>query len=260
PAFASAAGNADSPERDAQLVYCLDPVHRADLLTAAVRLGLLKANATVSPEQWAKDKGDDFGRACAALMAAESDSPGTAAQAKGANEDSWFMGLVKQFPLLLLGALLPLAGQSYERVSSQRRELRQELGARESAYRMAVREYLTAYEEDERADYSAVRAARDALAVALSRVPGPAVRRAAAEELAEGLPLAEPLPHSGGQYLLDTATRTHDAAEVHASVIARLQALPRLNRGLMYWGWRTVRTRPDHAGPVAAAGASGGGE
>ncbi|MGY1501139.1 hypothetical protein ACW4TU_31930 [Streptomyces sp. QTS52] len=253
PAFAASAGGADSPERDAQLVYCLDPVHRTDLLTAAVRLGLQKADAEVSPERWAKDHDEDFGRACAALMAAESDSPATSAQARGADDDGWLMTLVKQVPLLLLGALLPLAGQSYERVSSQRRSLRQELRTTETAYRVAVQEYLAGHDQEHPEDHSPVRAARYALAVTLSRVTGPSARRAAAEQLADGLPLARPLPRVDGGYLIDTPTRTLDAAEQHISVERCLRALPELNRGSLYWSWRTLRTRPGRAGAAGAA-------
>ncbi|WP_329277365.1 hypothetical protein [Streptomyces sp. NBC_01451] len=252
PAFGASAGGADSPERDARLVYCLDPVHRTDLLTAAVRLGLLKADAEVSPERWAKDHDDDFGRACAALMAAESDSPAAAAQSGGADGDGWLMTLVKQLPLLLAGALLTLGGQSYERVSSQRRSLRQELGTAESAYRAAVREYTTEHARETPADHPPVRAARDALFVALSRVPGPAARRAAAEELADGLPLAEPLPRTGA-YLFDRETRVRDAAEEHASAQRCLRSLSELNRGSLYWGWRTLRSRSARTGTAGGA-------
>ncbi|NEA61831.1 hypothetical protein [Streptomyces sp. SID12488] len=256
PAFAAAAGGADSPERDAQLVYCLDPVHRTDLLTAAVRLGLLKADAEVSPERWAKDHDKDFGRACAALMAAGSDSPATAAREdKGAGEDGWVVTLLKQLPLLLAGALLTLGGQSYERGQSERRSLRQELGTAESAYRAAVREYLADYRQDERADHTAVRAARDALAVTLSRVPDPPARRAAAERLADGLPLAEPLPRTAGLYLPDSQTRARTATGEQESVDRCLRSLPALNRTSLYWSWRTVRNRPALPGTTGTGGA-----
>ncbi|UIX34839.1 hypothetical protein [Streptomyces sp. GQFP] len=254
PAFAVSAGDANSPERDAQLVYCLAPAHRTDLRTAAVRLGLLKADADVTPEQWAKDHGDDFGRACAALMAAESDSPGTAAQAKEADKDGWLMTALKQLPLLLLGALLTLGGQSYERGSAERRSLRLELRTTENAYRDAVREYLDTYGVSyARADHSPVRSAREALTAALSRVPGPAARLAAAERIADGLPLAEPLPRSG-DYLLDSETRTRIANEEHTAVASCLRSLPELNRSFPYWSWRTRRPGS------AQSGASGGAE
>ncbi|MEH0423016.1 hypothetical protein [Streptomyces sp. B21-083] len=256
PAFAAAAGGADSPERDAQLVYCLDPVHRTDLLTAAVRLGLLKADAKVSPERWAKDHAEDFGRACAALMAAESNSPASAAQQdKGGGEDGWFVALLKQLPLLLAGALLTLGGQSYERGQSERRSLRQELGTTESAYRAAVREYLADYRQDERADHAAVRAARDALALVLSRVPDPPARRAAAERLADGLPLAEPLPRTAGRYLPDSPTLTRTADREQESVDRWLRSLSGLNRTSLYWSWRSLHNRPVRPG---AAGTGDG--
>lgn len=254
PAFAAPAWAVDSPERDARLVYCLDPVHRTDLLAAAVRLGLLKADAEVTPEQWAKDHDDDFERACAALMAAESDSPGTVAGGGDADEDGWFMTLLKQLPLLLAGALLTLGGQHYERGSSERRLLRQELRTTENAYREAVGEYLAEHSRSEQpVDHSAVRSAREALTVALSRVPGPSARRAAAERITDGLPLAGPLPQSDGPYLLDLATRTRTATEERASVERCLRALPELNRGSLYWTWLTVRTRSARPGTAGGA-------
>lgn len=254
PAFAASAGDANSPERDAQLVYCLAPTHRTDLLTAAVRLGLLKDGAKVTPEQWAKDHDDEFGRACAALMAAESDSPGTAARAEEAAGDGWLLTALKQLPLLLLGALLALVGQSYERGSAERRSLRLELRTTENAYRDAVREYLDTYGVSyDRADHSAVRSAREALTVALSRVPGPAARLAAAEGIADGLPLAEPLPRNSGIYLLDDETRTRIANEEHASVASCLRSLPELNRAFPYWSWRTRRSGSAQSGTTGGA-------
>jgi hypothetical protein len=253
PAFAASAGGADSPERDAQLVYCLAPVHRTDLLTAAVRLGLLKADDRVTPDRWAEDHDDDFGRACAALMAADSDSPGTAAQAEGADEDGWFIALLKQVPLLLVGALLALGGQSIERRRAEQRSLRQELGTTESAYRAAVREYLAEYGVRERPDHSAVRAAREALAATLSRVPGPPARRAAAERLADALPLADPLPRISGGYLLDSEDRVGGANEQHASVERCLRALPELNRSSSYWSRYRARTRAARSGTAGGA-------
>ncbi|MGW3653236.1 hypothetical protein [Streptomyces sp. NPDC000878] len=254
PAFAASSGDANSPERDAQLVYCLAPAHRTDLLTAAVRLGLLKDGAKVTPEQWAKDHDDEFGRACAALMAAESDSPGTAARAEEADGDGWFMTALKQLPLLLLGALLALGGQSYERGSAERRSLRLELRTTENAYRDAVREYLDTYGASyDLADHSAVRSAREALTAALSRVPGPAARLAAAERIADGLPLAEPLPRSGGGYVLDSETRVGIANEEHASVVSCLRSLPELNRAFPYWSWRTRRSGSAQSGTTGGA-------
>ncbi|WP_405816366.1 hypothetical protein OG241_17440 [Streptomyces sp. NBC_01390] len=256
PAFAAAAGGVDSPERDAQLVYCLDPVHRTDLLTAAVRLGLLKDDAKVSPERWAKVHDEDFGRACTALMAAESDTPASAAQKDGGGgEDGWFVALLKQLPLLLAGAVLTLFGQSYERGQSERRAIRQELGTTESAYRAAVREYLAHYRQTDRADHTAVRAARDALALALARVPDPPARRAAAERLAGGLPLAEPLPQANGPYLTVPQTRTRTADSEQESVDRWLRSLAELNRASLYWRWRTVRNRPVPAGTAGTGDA-----
>ena len=229
------------------------PVHRTDLLTAAVRLGLLKADDRVTPEQWAKGHDDDFGRACAALMAAESDSPATAVRAEETGEDGWFMALVKQLPLLLAGALLTLGGQSFERRRSEQRSLQQELRTTESAYRTAVREYLAEYGQPERQpDHSAVRATREALAAALSRVPGPPARQAAAERLIDTLPLADPLPRLSRGYLVDSEDRTRGVNEQHGSVERCLRALPELNRSSSYWSWRRLRTRSARSGAAGA--------
>lgn len=237
------AGDNGFAGRDVQLVYCLAPAHRTDLLAAAVRLDLLKADVRVTPEQWARDHSDDFGRACMALMAAESDSPATAGQDDGA-ADNWFIDLVKQLPLLLAGALLTLAGQAYERTGSERRSLRQELRSAESAYRGAAQDYLTEYRQDPQAGHSAVRAARDALAVVLSRVSGPPARRAAAGRLADELPLAEPLPQSDGRYLLDSEALSRHADTAHSSVERCLRSITELDRSSLYWSWITVRNRP----------------
>lgn len=147
PAFAAPGASA---ERDAQLVYCLGTAHRGDLVTAAVRLGLLKAGATAQEtviptaaggrmtlEKWAEHSQDDFGRACSALMSADSDSPGAAAG--GSAEDGWFMTFLKSLPLLGAGALLTLGGQFSERVSAERRQLTQQLDSGTAAFRAAAR-------------------------------------------------------------------------------------------------------------------------
>lgn len=98
PAFAAPAG---SKERDVQLVYCLDASHRAELFTAAARLGLLQPEASapvsvmatdsvmpaasvgrMTPQAWSVRRQDDFARACSALMGAAADAPGAAAEEK----------------------------------------------------------------------------------------------------------------------------------------------------------------------------------
>jgi hypothetical protein len=154
------------------------------------------------------------------------------------------MTLVKQLPLLLAGALLTLGGQSYERGASERRSLQQELRTAESAFRGTVQEYLAGYRQDARADHSAVRTARNALVVALSRVPGPSARRTAAERLADSLPLAEPLPQTDGTYLLDSEALTRNADREDASVERCLRSMPELNRTTLHWCWFIVRHRP----------------
>ncbi|POX48915.1 hypothetical protein C3489_26115 [Streptomyces sp. Ru71] len=255
-----------SSERDVQLVYCLDGPHRAGLVSAALRLRLLAPGSTAAPDavrpaqgpggamslqQWAERRTEDFGRACSALMAAASESPGTAAQGGGGG--GWFTDFLKQLPLLAAGALLTLAGQSSERISAERRQLGQQLETEESAYRTAVQDYLAGYEIDPRADHSAVRAARTALVGTLGRVPGPRARRDAARAAADALPLARPLPGQRDGYLLDTESRGVWAEEQRGTVEDKLRLISGLNGRTVYWGWRTVRAR------LARRGAPGAG-
>ncbi|MFF9327723.1 hypothetical protein ACF1AY_23805 [Streptomyces sp. NPDC014776] len=257
-----------SSERDVQLVYCLDGPHRAGLVTAGVRLKVLATGSTAVPDavrpvasagrggggpltlqQWAERREDDFGRACSALMAAASESPGTAAQDDGGG--GWLADFLKQLPLLAAGALLTLGGQASERLSAERRQFRQQLGGDESAYRTAVHDYLAAYETDERAEHTAVRAARTALAGTLNRVPGPRARRETARAAADTLPLAQPLRGDRDGYLLDTEGRVEYAEEQRSAMEDRLRLISELNRSKLYWSWRTVRdriTRRDTAG------------
>ncbi|MEV4923802.1 hypothetical protein [Streptomyces roseoverticillatus] len=260
PAYAGTASDAPE-ERDTQLVYCLDAKHRGDLVTAAIRLGLLRPDVTsdgiVRPsvagagsmtlEQWTERREEDFGRACSALMAAASDSPGTAAEKK--QEEGWFETFVKSLPLLAAGALLTLGGQFSERVSSERRQRSQQLSSHEAAFRAAVREYLAAYESDPRADHTAVATAREALRGVLSQVSGPATRRTEAQRLAEGLPLARPLPAAQGGGVLGTEGRARLSQEVRESVETHPRAVMDINRRSLYWRWRALRERSARTAP-----------
>ncbi|MFF8606208.1 hypothetical protein ACF06X_09740 [Streptomyces sp. NPDC015346] len=251
PAFAAPPG---SKERDVQLVYCLDSAHREDLVTAAVRLGLLRPDVStpdsvmptapvgrMSPEAWAVRHEGDFSRACSALMAAAADAPGASAEKK---EDGWFEAFLTSLPLLAVGALLTLGGQMSERLSSERRLLKQQLDAGATAFRTAARAYLTAYEADPHADHTPVAGARETLLGALAQVGGPGARRERAQSLADGLPLAQPLPGARAGTLLGTAARARDAQEVRRSVERELRAVAELKGRALYWRWRTVRARP----------------
>jgi len=261
PAFAAPGA---SGERDAQLVYCLDTAHRGDLVTAAVRLGLLKAGATAQDtvvptaaggrmtlEKWAEHSQDDFGRACSALMSAASDSPGAAAG--GSAEDGWFMTFLKSLPLLGAGALLTLGGQFSERVSAERRQLTQQLDSGAAAFRAAAREYLADYERRPDADHTAVLAARDALIGPLLQVSGPGARRDTARRLAGELPLARPLPSARDGAFLGLGARAQEAQGVRQSVERQLRTVSDLNGRALYWRWRTLRARPAPATPGASA-------
>ncbi|WP_146166702.1 hypothetical protein [Streptosporangium nondiastaticum] len=260
PAYVPAAAGG-SKERDAQLVYCLDAEHRRALVTAAIRLGLLQQDATpdgvVRPsaagagsmtlEQWAERREEDFGRSCSALMAAASDSPGTAAEEK--EEEDWLTAFVKSLPLLAAGALLTLGGQFSERISSERRQLSHQLASREAAFRAAVHEYLTAYENDPRADHAEVATSREALRGVLAQVPGPAARRTAAQRLAEELPLVRPLPAAQGGEILGTEGRARLGREVRESVETQPRAVMEINRRGLYWRWRALRRRSTRTAP-----------
>ncbi|MFF8277233.1 hypothetical protein ACF05T_14160 [Streptomyces lateritius] len=260
PAFAAPPG---SKERDVQLVYCLDSAHRGDLVTAAVRLGLLRPDVStpksvmptappvgrMSPEAWAVRHEGDFSRACSALMAAGADAPGAPAEKK---EDGWFEAFLTSLPLLAVGALLTLGGQMSERLSTERRLLKQQLDAGATAFRTAARAYLTAYEADPQADHTAVVSAREALLGALAQVAGPGARRERAQALADGLPLAQPLPGARAGTLLGTAARARDAQEVRGSVERELRAVAELNGRALHWRWRTARARLRRPAPEAA--------
>ncbi|MFE9253645.1 hypothetical protein [Streptomyces sp. NPDC006879] len=253
PTFAD---STSSGSRDIQLVYCLDSAHRGDLVAAAVRLMLLRPDSAADPgaavhlrsgghmalETWAARRVEDFGRACEALMAADSPPPATAT-ADGSAEDDWFTGFLKEIPLLAAGALLTLGGQQSERRVSEIRLFKSQLGAEEKVYRTAVREYLTRYEQDPHTDHRAVRTARETLAATLSRAPGPSVRQAAAQQVAEGLPLGRALSGNQAGALLGPEARAGEAERASALVDRRLRQISELNRSSLYWLWLTVRTK-----------------
>ncbi|MFE2878071.1 hypothetical protein ACFXG6_02830 [Streptomyces roseus] len=268
PASAAAAG---SRERDVQLVYCLDAPHRAELFTAAARLGLLEpaASAPVSvmatdsvvptasvgrmtPQAWSVLRQDDFARACSALMAAASDGPGAPAEEKKA-EGGWLETFLTSLPLLAVGALLTLGGQAWERVSAERRLLKQQLESGSASFRAAAREYLRNYEDNPAADHTAVLTAREALGAALARIGGPGARRARAGRLADELPLARPLPEFSGDRRLGSDARSRRAQEARQSVDRKLSAVSDLNRPGLYWRWRTARERAARTTPGASA-------
>ncbi|WP_158708475.1 hypothetical protein [Streptomyces sp. NRRL S-244] len=265
------AAPAGSKERDVQLVYCLDASRRAELVTAAVRLGLLQPGASapdslmatdsvmptasvgrMTPEAWSVRRQDDFARACSALMGAASDSPGAGAEEKK-GEGGWWETFLTSLPLLAVGALLPLGGQAWERVSSERRLLKQQLESGRASFRAAAREYLRNYEDDPAADHAAVLTAHEALGAALARVAAPGARRTRARQLADELPLARPLPEFSGDRRLGTDARARRAQEVRQSVDRKLSAVSDLNRRTFYWRWRTARERLARTTPGATA-------
>ncbi|MEV6582938.1 hypothetical protein AB0M92_32795 [Streptomyces sp. NPDC051582] len=268
PAFAAPAG---SRERDVQLVYCLDAPHRAELFAAAARLGLLRPAAPtpvsvmvtdsvlptasvgrMTPQAWSVRRQDDFARACSALMGAASDGPGPAAEEKK-EEGGWFGTFLTSLPLLAVGALLTLGGQSWERVSTERRLLKQQLESARTSFRAAAREYLRNYEDDPATDHAAVLTAREALGAALAQVAAPGARRARAHRLADELPLARPLPESSDGRLLGTHARARRAQEVRQTVDRMLSAVSDLNGRTLYWRWRTARERRARTTPGASA-------
>ncbi|MFJ8112659.1 hypothetical protein [Streptomyces sp. NPDC096132] len=247
----AAAAPAGSPSRDVQLVYCLSDAHRVDLVAAAVRLGLLTADSgadsvrtvgarrRMPPLRWAEVREEDFARACSALMAATSGAP--AAATPGAAEEDWFPTFLKGLPPLVVGVLLTLGGQIFERTSSEQRDMKRQLRSEESAFRTAVREYLADYEDDAGADHTAVRTSREALTVTLGRLPGPKARQRAALRAAEGIPLADPLPRVRDGAPLGMDARGHLTRAARAELDGALRAVVALDRGRVHWGWRTVR-------------------
>ncbi|WP_435611642.1 hypothetical protein [Streptomyces sp. bgisy159] len=260
---AAAPGAAD--ERDVQLVYCLGPAHRADLVAAGVRLGLLRpgsgaagpgvrraaSDGRLTVEDWADRHGKEFARACSALMAADSEAPAPAADKGG---DGWLATFGTALLLSAAGALITLGGQLSERIASERRELRRRLVAEEAAFRSAARAYLTGYENNPRTDHTAVREAREALAAGLFRVPGPAARRRAARQVAEGLPLARPLPAARDGAVLGTDARAEEARTAGRAVDVVPGSVAELDRAPGYWALRTVREGSAPAATREAAG------
>ncbi|WP_327268399.1 hypothetical protein OG233_10510 [Streptomyces sp. NBC_01218] len=242
------------PGRDVLLVYCLDPAHRAELVAAGTRLGVLDrrspgpgrvlpagADRPVTVEEWAGGpRSDDFARACSALMAAAAGTPGGAGEKK---EKGWPAELLTSLPLLVAGALLTLAGQASERVNAERRANRQQLALGELTYRTAVGTYLAAYESEGYGDHTAVLAARETLTAPLARISGPAARRAEARRLTEGLPLARPLAAEDGGGFLGRQARLREAHGVRLRLDRELGALAGLDRRAVHWRWRTVRER-----------------
>jgi hypothetical protein len=128
PPAALAAG---SGKDDVQLVYCLAPSHRADLVEAAVNLGEARtvpgdptrmragrAGRTLTAPQWAGLDPDAFRRTCLALMAA--DAAGEPAGGGGGGGDS--AGLGTALVVAAGAALFTLLGQVFERSTGGRRE------------------------------------------------------------------------------------------------------------------------------------------
>jgi hypothetical protein len=245
-----------SGERDVHLVYCLAASHRAGLVGAAEDLGLLRPGAAgqdaVRPpgaggpmtlEQWSRQHEKDFERACTALMAADAASSAGPAPAQDQSGDSWFVAFLKGLPPLAAGALLTLGGQSFERVSAERRQLTQQLAADQAAYRTAATAYLAAYERDAGADHTAVGSARETLVGSLTRVTGPRARCRAAERISDGLPLGRALPTVRGGNTLGLAARADESERAKRTADQHLRATADLDRGRLYWSWRTLRER-----------------
>lgn len=260
-AAATAAADDGGKERDVRLVYCLDDSHRAGLASAAVRLGLLKPGATadgaVEPTggpaapmtltAWAERRDDDFGRACDALMAAGSESPGSAPE----DEDGWLASLLTQWaqlPLVVLGALLTLLVQFWDRSLGERRSFKKRLETSRQTFRSAARLYLAAYERDPKADHAELLAAREALTGAFAEVEGTGARGRAARRLADGLPLSQRLPENGEGVPLGSDGRKHEADRVRQLMDRQLPQASDLSRTFVYWWWRALRDRPTGSG------------
>lgn len=260
----TAATAADSgKERDVRLVYCLDTSHRAGLASAGVRLGLLKPGATadgavrptggraVAPmtlTAWAERREDDFGRACDALMAAGSESPGSAVPK---DEDGWPAALLTQWaqlPLVVLGALLTLLVQFWDRTLGERRQFKKQLETCRQTFRSAARLYLAAYERDPKADHGELLPAREALSGAFAEVEGAGAKGRAARRLADGLPLSQRLPENSEGVPLTPDGRKHEADRIRQLMDRQLLQAADLSRTFPYWWWRALRDRPPGSG------------
>src|SRR3954452_6947914 len=125
--LAPAAAAADS-EEDVEAVYCLNDVHRPEVVLAAVHLGkgaevpgrpsMLaiggSARRAVSLEEWRRRDRDGFKTVCSALIKANSLNPG------GTGDGG--PGRLYSALLVALGAVLAMLATIVERIAQHRRE------------------------------------------------------------------------------------------------------------------------------------------
>jgi hypothetical protein len=112
---------------DGRLVFCLSPAQRANLVAAAVTLGLVTQGANadrvvvdhrqLSLSDWQVKDNADFTRACDALV---SSTPAVPAATSGGEGDMFLATLNALIPLLV-GALLGLATSAYRDAVIRRR-------------------------------------------------------------------------------------------------------------------------------------------
>jgi hypothetical protein len=146
----------DDARRDADLVYCLDPGNRAELVRAASALGLARPGTApdhvivsgreMTIEEWRSAHGRDFERGCAAL-ATSARPPTTVVQGTGLDS--------------VVGVLLPvLAGALLSWLSAEARARSITAQMEADNLRSAVRAYVNACNALGRAWSGPIRASR----------------------------------------------------------------------------------------------------
>jgi hypothetical protein len=221
-AFAAVAGAADETD-DAMRVYCLAPEHRDAMSEAAVALGLAhKENGSyrlvngdpLDLASWWKDRPEDFGRTCSALMAArpvrEPDVTITQPPGPGA------MTTLLPFLTGLVSAVLAFVAAAWRDRVARGRGLADDLRLRFEEFRAAAAAYMSSWTPGRSGDQLVDR--RGALLTQLAKVR--ATRRewrrvrSIEDELTTG-PLGEELTRNwAGQDYERTARLTERLGEL----------------------------------------------
>jgi hypothetical protein len=165
---------ASTADTDAGPVFCQEPAHRADLTTAAVTLGLASGSGdgtvvvggrTLSTQRWQRADPAGFGRACAAVRAAD----GAPAPSSGAG--AALLSVISVLLPLVAGAVLGLLTSAYRDAVLARRELATQLARAAREFTETGLEYVNTWRSPARqGDPAPVRQRRWRLAEVLEDV------------------------------------------------------------------------------------------
>ncbi|MER5490789.1 hypothetical protein [Streptomyces sp. NPDC002490] len=259
---ALAAGSEDDLHR----VYCLADDRRAEVVTAAVRLGTVTAvpgegeqvrtgpgsGGELTVQQWAERHPEDFRRVCRTVMAANGDAPDKGGDPAG--------GLATGLLLAAVAAAFTVLGSAVERGATYRRQRAEALTAAVHAYSYAAETYLAGWQTGASTPHEEVGRCRAELATALRGLRDTGSRRRHALALAEHLPLPEPLATSvragargysplGVDQLRAEATRQRTLL---SDAVAGTEAL---NASFMVWHTRRALRGAARAGAVGVRAA-----